>query len=133
MLCIKVEKRTKLEGLICLGASPAPQVVIFHVEFVGVQSNGGQSSRGKFRGGNHPGGNILGAKFRGAIFWVAIFQGRICWVVVSRGAILRSPNRYQEENCPALWGRNLISTSNRRVKSVLAGRVEISSRQTEIM
>ena len=128
MLCIKVEKRTKLEGLICLGASPSPHVVIFHVEFFGVQSNGGQSSRGKFRGGN-----ILGAKFRGAIFWVVIFQGGICWVAVIRGAILRSPNRYQEEYCPALSGRNLISTSNCRVKSVPAVGVEISSRQTGIM
>ena len=65
MLCIKVERRTNLEGLTCLEASPAPQVIIFHVEFVGVQSNGGQSSRGKFPGGNHPGGNILGAIFGG--------------------------------------------------------------------
>ena len=32
--------------------------------------------------------------------------------------------KYQVENCPALPGRNLISTCNRRVKSVSAGRVE---------
>ena len=36
-------------------------------------------------------------------------------------------------NCPALPGRNLISTCNRRVRSVPAGRGEISSRQTGIM
>ena len=35
--------------------------------------------------------------------------------------------------CPALPGQNLISTCNRRVKSVSAGRVEISSRQAGIM
>ena len=34
------------------------------------------------------------------------------------------------ENCPALPGQNLFSTSNRRVRSVPAGRGEISSRQT---
>ena len=37
--------------------------------------------------------------------------------------------QYQVENGPALVGRNLISTCNRRVKSVSAGRVEISSWQ----
>ena len=36
---------------------------------------------------------------------------------------------YQVENCPALPGRNLISTCNRKVKSVSGGRVEISSQQ----
>ena len=41
--------------------------------------------------------------------------------------------KYQVENCPALPGGNLISTRNRRVKSVLAGRAEISSRQDGIM
>ena len=40
--------------------------------------------------------------------------------------------KYQVENCSALPGRNLISTCNRRVKSVSAGRVEISSRQARI-
>ena len=42
-------------------------------------------------------------------------------------------NKYQVENSPALPGWNLISPCNRRVKSVPAGRVEISSQQTEIM
>ena len=42
-------------------------------------------------------------------------------------------NKYQEEKCPALWGRNLISTYNRRVKSALARQVEISFQQTGIM
>ena len=41
--------------------------------------------------------------------------------------------KYQVENCPILPGRNLISTCNRRVKSVSGGRVEISSRQAGIM
>ena len=41
--------------------------------------------------------------------------------------------KYQVENCPALPGRNLISTCNRRVKSVSDGRVEISSQQAGIM
>ena len=41
--------------------------------------------------------------------------------------------KYQVENCPALLGQNLISTCNRGVKSVSAGRVEISSRQAGIM
>ena len=41
--------------------------------------------------------------------------------------------KYQVENCHALPGRNLISTCNRRMKSVSAGRVGISSRQSEIM
>ena len=40
-------------------------------------------------------------------------------------------NQYQLENCSALPGRNLISTSNCRVKSVSARRVEISSRPAE--
>ena len=39
-------------------------------------------------------------------------------------------NKYLVENCPALLGQNLISTCNRRVKPVLAGRVEISSNFT---
>ena len=94
MLCIKVEKRTKLEGLICLGTSPAPQVVFFHVEFVGVQTKGEQFPGGISREAIIPGaifrrGNILGAIFRGAIFRVVIFQGGICWVAIIRGAILR--------------------------------------------
>ena len=42
-------------------------------------------------------------------------------------------NKCQVDNCPALPRRSLISTCNRRMKSVTAGRVEISSRQTEIM
>ena len=41
--------------------------------------------------------------------------------------------KYQVENCPALPGRNLISTCNRSVKFVSAGRVDISSRQAGIM
>ena len=41
--------------------------------------------------------------------------------------------KYQVENCPALPGRNLVFTCNHRVKSVSAGRIEISSRQAEIM
>ena len=41
--------------------------------------------------------------------------------------------KYQVENCSALPGRNLISTCNRRVKAVSAGRVKISSRQAGIM
>ena len=41
--------------------------------------------------------------------------------------------KYQVENYPALPGRNVISTCNRRVKSVSAGRVEILSRQAGIM
>ena len=41
--------------------------------------------------------------------------------------------KYQVENSPALPGRNLISTCNGRVKTVSAGRVEISSWQAEIM
>ena len=41
--------------------------------------------------------------------------------------------KYQVQNCPALPGRNLISTCNCRVKSVSAGRVEVSSRQAGIM
>ena len=83
MLCIKVEKKTKLERLICLGASPAPQVVIFHVKFAGAQSNGVQSSRGKFPGGgSHPrgqssGGQCIEDNIPGAIFRVVIFQGEI--------------------------------------------------------
>ena len=38
-------------------------------------------------------------------------------------------NKCQVENCPALPGQNLISTSNRSVRSFPAGRGEISSRQ----
>ena len=41
--------------------------------------------------------------------------------------------KYQVENCPALPGRNLIPRCNRKVKSVSAGRVKISSRQSGIM
>ena len=37
--------------------------------------------------------------------------------------------KYQAENCPALQGRNVIPTCNRKVKSVSAGQVEISSQQ----
>ena len=65
------------------------------------------------------------------------------WVsgsVVAGSVVLIKPkenacksNQYQVENCPALPGRNLISTCNRRVKSVSAERVEISSRQSGIM
>ena len=40
--------------------------------------------------------------------------------------------KYQVENYPVLPGRNLISTCNHRVKSVSAGRVEISSREAGI-
>ena len=40
-------------------------------------------------------------------------------------------NQYQVENCPALPGWNLISTCNRRVKFVSAGRDEISTRLAE--
>ena len=39
----------------------------------------------------------------------------------------------QVENCPALPELKLISTCNRRVRSVPAGRGEISSRQTGMM
>ena len=42
-------------------------------------------------------------------------------------------NKCQVENCAALPGRNLISTCNRRVRSVAAWRGEISSWQTGIM
>ena len=42
-------------------------------------------------------------------------------------------SRCQVEDCPALPGQNLISTCNRRVKSIPAGRVEILSQQTGIM
>ena len=41
--------------------------------------------------------------------------------------------KYRVENYPALPGRNLISTCNRRIKFISAGQVEISSRQAEIM
>ena len=40
--------------------------------------------------------------------------------------------KYQVENCPTLPGRNLISTRNRRVKSVSARWVDVSSRQATI-
>ena len=40
-------------------------------------------------------------------------------------------NQYQLENCPALPGQNSISTCNRKVKSVSAGRDEISIRLAE--
>ena len=36
--------------------------------------------------------------------------------------------KYQVENCPVLPERNLISTCNRKVKSVSAERIEILSR-----
>ena len=39
--------------------------------------------------------------------------------------------KYLVENCPASPGRNLISSCNGTVKSVSAGRVEISSWQAE--
>ena len=42
-------------------------------------------------------------------------------------------NKYTVENCPALPGKKIISTCNCRVKSVPAGRVEISSLQTRII
>ena len=38
--------------------------------------------------------------------------------------------KYQVENCPTLPEQNLISICNRRVKSVSAGQIEISSRQS---
>ena len=38
----------------------------------------------------------------------------------------------QVENCPTLPGRNLITTCNRRVTSVSAGRIEISSLQARM-
>ena len=41
--------------------------------------------------------------------------------------------KYQAENYPVLLGWNLISTCNRKVKSLSAGRVEISFRQAGIM
>ena len=41
--------------------------------------------------------------------------------------------KYQAENCPVLPVWNLIFTCNRRVKSVSAWQVEISSRQAGIM
>ena len=41
--------------------------------------------------------------------------------------------KHQVESYPALPGRNLISTCNRKVKSVPVGRVEVSSRQAGIM
>ena len=37
------------------------------------------------------------------------------------------------ENCPPLPARNLIPACNRRVKSVSAGQVEISSQQGGVM
>ena len=40
--------------------------------------------------------------------------------------------KHQVENWPALPGRNLITTCNRRVKSVSAGRLENSSLQVGI-
>ena len=39
-------------------------------------------------------------------------------------------NKYQVQNWPALPGRNVTSTCNRRVKSFPTGRVAISSQQT---
>ena len=42
-------------------------------------------------------------------------------------------NKYKLNNCPALLERNSISRCNCRVKSVPAGQVEISSRQTWII
>ena len=70
MLCIKVEKRTKLEGLICLGASPTPSPPGGNLSrgFVGIQSKGGQSSRGQSSGGQYIGGNIPGGNFPGGNF-----------------------------------------------------------------
>ena len=44
-----------------------------------------------------------------------------------------SLNKCHVENCPASPGRNLISTCSRRVRSVPAGRGEVSSWQTGIM
>ena len=41
--------------------------------------------------------------------------------------------KYQVENCPALPGWNLVSIYNRKMKSVSAGQVEISSSQAGIM
>ena len=42
-------------------------------------------------------------------------------------------NKCHVENCPEMPRQNLISTRNRRVRSVSAGRDEVSPRQTEIM
>ena len=42
-------------------------------------------------------------------------------------------SKYQVENCPILPGRNLISTCNRRVKSISDARVQFLSRQAGIM
>ena len=42
-------------------------------------------------------------------------------------------NEYEVEKCPDFPGWKLISPSNRRMISALAGRVEISSRQNGIM
>ena len=42
-------------------------------------------------------------------------------------------NKYQAENYPTLLGWNLITSFDRRVKYVLAGWVEISSRKTGTM
>ena len=47
--------------------------------------------------------------------------------------LLSDLNKCLAENCPALPGQNLISTYNRRVGSVPAGRGEISFRQTGII
>ena len=77
MLCIKVEKRTTLEGLICLGASPThppPPGGNLSRGLVRVQSKGGQSSRrqssgGQYIGGNIPGGNFPGGNFPGGNFF----------------------------------------------------------------
>ena len=42
-------------------------------------------------------------------------------------------NKWQVHNCLGLPGQNFISTSNHKVKSFPAVRVEISSQQTGIM
>ena len=41
--------------------------------------------------------------------------------------------KYQVDNYPALPGRNLISTYNRRVKYISAGLIKISSQQDGYM
>ena len=56
-----------------------------------------------------------------------------CTASVNNSKMHKNLSKCQVENCPALPGRNSISTGNCRLKPVPAGRVEISSRQTRIM
>ena len=61
-------------------------------------------------------------------------ESRFFWVQVLEVAeSMCFLNEYEVEKCPAFPGWKLISLSNRRMISVLAGRVEISSRQNGIM